>query len=189
LSDLELVALGIVWKRQPCTAYAVAREFVTSPSSHWSGSAGAIYPAVKRLASGGYLRSTEASRGRRARRAYSLTPKGARAVRRWLTPPLPPEATRITYDPIRTRVYFLAILTPAERRAFLDEADTQTRSQLEVIEAEVNRYRHAGDEFSALAMSEALYALRARLDWIRDLLFRSEGDADRHGERDKDRLH
>ncbi len=71
---LELVILGVFHKKTSSTAYAVAKEFTTSPSSHWSGSAGAIYPIVERLSERGYL-------ARRADRMTSIarpTPSRAR---------------------------------------------------------------------------------------------------------------
>jgi DNA-binding PadR family transcriptional regulator len=166
LSDMELVILGVVWKRGPCTGYAVAKEFATSPSSHFSGSAGAVYPAVRRLARERYLEGAAGHQGRRRRRTYTITRRGWDALRRWLAPPVPEDAARITYDPIRTRAYFLAALPPKRRVAFLADAERQLRRQLPVIEAECERYREAGDEFSALAMGGGLYVIRARLKWI-----------------------
>lgn len=168
LSELELVILGVVSKRAPCTSYVVAKDFATSPSSHYSGSAGAVYPAVARLVRRGYLDSTEARHGRR-RRTHRITRKGRDALRRWLQPPLPEDAARITYDPIRTRAYFLGLLPPRRRREFLVDAQRRLKRQIPVIEAECERYRAAGDEFSAMAMSGALFVLRARLAWIAQL--------------------
>ncbi len=49
LSELEAVVLGLVWSDGPCTAYAVRRTVQASLSAQWSGSAGAVYPAVARL--------------------------------------------------------------------------------------------------------------------------------------------
>lgn len=170
LSDLELAILGVVWKRRPCTAYIVAREFVTSPSSHWSGSAGAIYPAMERLRRGGYLSAEAAATGRRKRLDYSLTRKGLTALQKWLTPPLPTNDARLTVDPLRTRSYFLASLPEERRRAFAVDALRQLREQIKVVDADVERYEKAGDPFSALASRGAALAMRARVAWIEELL-------------------
>ncbi len=169
LSELELVILGVVWKRAPCTGYVVAKEFATSPSSHYSGSAGAVYPAVARLVRRSYLQSTQSRQGRRRRRLHRITSKGRAALTEWLNPPLPEDAARITYDPVRTRAYFLGVLSPQHRRAFLADAERQLEQQIPWIEGECKRYRAAGDEFSALAMSGALYVVQARLDWIAEV--------------------
>jgi DNA-binding PadR family transcriptional regulator len=169
LSELELVILGVVWKREPCTSYAVAKEFATSPSSHYSGSAGAVYPAVARLVLRGYIQSIQSRQGRRHRRLHRITSKGRTALSDWLHPPLPEDAARITYDPIRTRVYFLGILSPQRRREFLADAERQLEQQIPWIEGECERYRAAGNEFSALAMRGALHVVQARLDWIAEV--------------------
>ena len=169
LTDLELTVLGIVWKKAPCTAYAIMREFTTSPSSYFRGSAGAIYPLVTRLAERGYLSSAPGARGRRAHVTYSITEKGQTSLRRWLTPPLPDAAAAITFDPLRTRVYFLAALPPRQRLAFVEEALKRLRTQLEVVEAESRRYRDAGDEFSSLAMNGAVHVIEARITWMQKI--------------------
>lgn len=167
MSDLELTILGIVWKKGPCTSYVVAREFVTSPSSHWSGSAGAIYPAVQRLARRRYLKAEKESDRGRTRRLYTITERGLEALRQWLLPPFPDSAAQITFDPIRTRAYFLALLGRDQRKAFLDEAEEKLGAQIPVLRAECERYRRAGDSFSEIAMSGALFEIEGRLEWIR----------------------
>ncbi len=169
LSDLELVALGVVWKRGPCTSYAVMKELAGSPSSHWSGSAGAIYPAVKRLTRQGYLSCAADPVDRRGRRLYRIAPKGTAALKRWLVPPHPQAAALFTYDPIRTQTYFLGVLSSKQRAKFLDACEAALREQVPVVADECERYRRAGDEFSALAVGGARYVIRARLEWIADL--------------------
>lgn len=169
LTDLELTVLGIVRKRAPCTAYAVMREFSSSPSSYYRGSAGAIYPLVRRLEKSGHLEAREGRQGRRPRRTYALAATGLEALRNWLLPPLPDAAAAITFDPIRTRSYFLAVLDPAEQLAFVVDAEKRLEAQLALNEAEVARYRRAGDEFSALAMSGAVRVVQARIAWLADL--------------------
>ena len=169
LSDLEMAILGIVSKRAPCTSYTITREFASSPSSHWRGSAGAVYPAVQRLQR---LRLLKSKRGVRLGRPcihYMLSTKGVATLKQWLLPPLPSAAAAITYDPIRTRTFFLGILSPTEQRAFLDEAERQSLSQLPILEAECERYRASGDWFSEQAQCCALLMMEARLAWIREL--------------------
>lgn len=168
LSDLEMAILGIVRKRSPCTAYAVAREFSASPSSHWRGSVGAVYPAVARLRRLGLLRQERAARLGRACGLLALSPRGLAALRRWLTPPLPAAAAALTFDPLRTRAYFLAVLAPAEQSAFLEAAERELRAQAPLLKAEVARYRRSGDWFSEHAQRGALHVLKGRLAWIRE---------------------
>ncbi|MCP4247832.1 MAG: PadR family transcriptional regulator [bacterium] len=169
LTELEQVVLGIVWKKGPCTAYAVRREFAASPSSHWTGSAGAIYPLVRRLERAGYLQSTAGTQGRRPRRTYTITRRGTTCLRRWIAPPLPEHAAAITYDPLRSRMYFLAALKPADRRRFLADAKQALRRQLRVVEAECDRYQRLGDTYSHLAMTGARHIMLARIAWLTEV--------------------
>ena len=72
LSELEYVVLGVVRQEAPCTPYVIRQVFAHSPSSYWSGSAGAIYPLVRRLERRGLLESTERRRGSRTSRECRL---------------------------------------------------------------------------------------------------------------------
>ena len=47
-TELEAAVLGVVWQDGPCTPYAIRQHFLESPAPRWSGSAGAIYPLVRR---------------------------------------------------------------------------------------------------------------------------------------------
>jgi len=167
LSDLEHTMLGIVFKRGPCTPYIVAREFINSPSSHWRGSAGSVYPAITRLHRLGLLKKTAGkSLGRRCS-LFSLSPKGLKQLQSWLTPPLPESAASITFDPLRTRSFFLTVLSPELQLAFLHDAEKQLQSQIPVLKAECQKYRETGDWYSEQAQVGGLIVAEARLDWVR----------------------
>ena len=90
-------------------------------------------------------------------------------MRRWLAPPLPEGAAAITFDPLRTRTYFLAALEPDQRRAFAACAKDELDKQLAIVEAEVERYRREGDDLSALAMEGAVHVIHARIAWMTKL--------------------
>jgi DNA-binding PadR family transcriptional regulator len=182
LSDLEMAILGVIGKRAPCTAYAVAREFFNSPSSHWRGSAGAVYPAVRRLHRLGLVGQRRATRLGRPCQLLALTGRGRDGLREWLAPPLPASAAAHTLDPIRTRTYFLKALPPAKQLAFLVDAEEQLRAQFPALEAEVERYRLSGDWFSEQAQRGCLHTLRGRLAWLeefRQAWLRRRSDASR----------
>jgi DNA-binding PadR family transcriptional regulator len=168
-SELELVVLGIVWKRGPCTPYAVRKEFASSPTPHFRGHVGSIYPLMRRLEGRRLLRSRAAHQGQRASRRYEVTDAGLAALRRWLSPPLEETATATTYDPLRARVYFLAALPPGRRQALLLDAETKLREQIPVLVADDQRYRKSGDLFSQLASRGMMHALRARIAWIGEM--------------------
>jgi len=166
LSDLEHTVLGIVWRDGPCTRYAVRNQFQRSPSSHWSGSAGSIYPLVERLQRKKLLRSSAQRQGRRPSRAFSVTEEGRRTLVEWLRPPLPEEAVAVHFDAIRTRTFFLAALTSKQRERFLDDAAEKLTEGVETARRYADQVRDSDDELGWLAARGGLLMTRARLAWI-----------------------
>lgn len=126
LTDLEGAALAEIGRRGAATSYVVAQAFADSPSEYWSGSAGSFYPAIKRLADRGYLIAREASTGRRPRLDYSLTDLGRAAMEDWLLDPV--RATGMGFDPLRTRLVYLELVSVKQRRKFLAEVNDQARA-------------------------------------------------------------
>jgi len=159
LSELEGCVLGYLWKRGACTPYAVRRMFLDSPSSHWSGSAGAVYPVLERLERLGLVAATHAPRGERQAWTYALTAAGRRRFRVWLEPPFAAELVSVPPDPLRTRLSFLGVLGPLQRRRFLARAVAALRHEFEILDQHVEE---DADERNAHAA--ALHAVQARLE-------------------------
>lgn len=164
LSELEGCVLGHLWKHGPCTAYAVRRQFLDSPSSHWSGSAGAIYPLLARLEERGLVTSKRLPRGGRRGWTYALAPAGRTQFLRWLAPPVTADMVSLSVDPLRTRVYFLGALPARRREVFLTESIGKLRAHLADL-ASVSRE----DEFDRLAVEGATRMMKARLAWMEEL--------------------
>jgi DNA-binding PadR family transcriptional regulator len=117
LTDLEGATLAAIAHHGKATAYAVAQDFAQSPSEFWSGSAGAVYPLVKRLATRGLITGNAAADGKRARIDYLLTAAGTAALENWLLDAK--RASGMGFDPLRTRLVYLHLVKPEQRRAFL----------------------------------------------------------------------
>ena len=164
LSELEGCVLGHLWKHGPTTAYAVRKEFLNSPSSHWSGSAGAIYPLLERLEKRRLVASREGARGDRAHWTYELTEPCRKALLGWLAPSVASDIVSIAPDPLRTRMYFLGALTARRRAAFLTNARAQLVEHIKAIEAVP-----ATDPYDLLAIRGAVRATRARIAWLNDV--------------------
>ena len=164
LSELEGCVLGHLWKHGPTTAYAVRKELLQSPSWHWSGSAGAIYPLLERMERHELVVSRHGARGDRTHRSYALTDAGRNALLAWLAPTLASDIISIAPDPLRTRMYFLGALPPRRRAAFLAEARTKLLQHIKDIRAMPH-----SDEYDDLAIRGALRAARARIAWLKDV--------------------
>jgi len=164
LSELEGCVLGYLWKYGASTAYAVRKELLDSPSSHWSGSAGAIYPLLERLERRGVVASSKGARGDRQHWTYDLTDDGREALMAWLAPPLAYDIISVAPDPLRTRMYFLGALSAARRAAFLAQARDKLAAYIKELQA-----ISQDDEFDRLATRGAIRATRARIAWLDDV--------------------
>jgi DNA-binding PadR family transcriptional regulator len=169
LSRMELTVLGLVSRGEPCTAYWIRRQFQGSPSSHFSGSAGAVYPAVRRLEQQRLLRAAAQSKSGRKARGYALTGSGKKALQKWLLPPLPAEDVACLVDPVRTRVYYLEALSPGDRMRFVEDALAQTRAYAAVVKADCDARKLAGETLQHLGARGVLHEVRARIRWLEEL--------------------
>ena len=164
LSELEGCVLGFLWKHGALTAYAVRKELLDSPSSHWSGSAGAIYPLLERLERRAVVASSKGARGDREHWTYELTDAGREAFMAWLAPPLAYDIISVAPDPLRTRMYFLGALSGPRRTAFLTQAREKLAAYIKDLEASPQ-----DDEFDRLATKGAIRATKARIAWLDDV--------------------
>jgi DNA-binding PadR family transcriptional regulator len=168
LTELEGCVLGLVWAKKNCTAYAIRKEFLDSPSPHWSGSAGSIYPLLERLEKWKLIRATAHADGRRNSKRYDLTPAGRRRLCAWMGPPLSNETVGVPADPLRTRMGFLGALPKAQQEVFLAEAEQGLHEQIRLVEEDCARHLPK-DRVNYLIGRGALAALKARLEWIQVL--------------------
>jgi len=168
LSELEGAVLGLLHREGPLTAYSVRREFAASPTDHFSGSAGAIYPLMRRLEREGLIARSRTDEGLKGGTAFVPTPSGRAALRRWLLPADPAPMAGVTFDPLRTRVLSLGLLGPAERARFLESAERELVAHLR---AQARRVAERGevDPWVRAAERGVRETLGARLRWIRSL--------------------
>ena len=165
-TELESCVLGVVWLHQPCSAYVVRRDFANSMSSYWTGSAGAIYPAVARLERLGLIESVEHPWGRRTRKEYTLTRSGKRSLRSWIEPPLDGWTSAPAFDPVRTRATFITLLSPEARRKFVESAIANLTVRIAEMKTAAPEMKlgEVGDYFGFVG---AIYELEGRLRWLR----------------------
>ncbi len=168
-SELEAVVLGLIWTEGPCTAYAVRRIVKDSLSTQWSGSAGAVYPAVARLEERGLIRSRAQATGKRQSLALEPTAKGKRALASWLGPPVDAGALGIPADPLRVRLRFLELLAPERQAEFLSQAITAIKADTSRIKLDLRKRARDESPFEKAMARGALHATRARLRMLAEL--------------------
>jgi DNA-binding PadR family transcriptional regulator len=143
--------------------------FQRSPSPHWTGSAGAIYPMIRNLKSAGLISFERQRVGKRLGRRYSITPAGSRALEKWLQCAITEKTIGVPLDALRTRIRFFAVLPRSARMKLIDKVEEQLAKHIATIRAECRQRRISGDTFSYLAMRGALLTLQARQVWLREV--------------------
>ena len=164
-SDLERVVLGVIWRDGPCTAYRVRQEFVESPTSHWSGSQGSIYPLLRKLESRGLVSSRRDLDDQRNTKQLNITPAGKKQLQAWFDPVQSPDSFLLEYDAIRTRMFFVQVLTPARRERYFDQLEQRLRDQQKQFAREI---RGCTDDqlLHRIAWEGLLASNKAKLGWL-----------------------
>lgn len=128
LKDLEAYILGVIGQYQPCTPYRAMKFFLESPSVYYSGSAGAIYPAIKRLEKMGLLKSIASGTEGKKSRLYSLTAKGKKMFTAWFeNPELIADGG---FDPLRGRISLITGFKEKNRPRQIENLSNAARARL-----------------------------------------------------------
>lgn len=166
LTELESCVLAVVWRRAPCSAYAVRKVFAESITPDWSSSSGSIYPVLKRLRDLGLVSSAAEAWGKSGKAVYATTPAGDLALRQWLLSR--DDALAAPADPVRTRMSFFDALPSADQDAFLSEAERQTADALRTARSSAAAAEALGEP-DYRAHTGLVYALLARRAWLRSI--------------------
>lgn len=166
MTELDFTILAIIARDGPLSAYDVRKVFARSLTATWSSSTGSIYPSIRRLEKARRV-SSSSPKGARGRKTLRVTAAGRAALHRWLDD-ITPEIAGPTPHPLRTRIYFLGILTSAERSTIIRKAIESTRGAAHKAERRrAARVSADRDEVvQHLASEGVLYELRARLEWL-----------------------
>ena len=158
LTELEGAVLTEVAQRGNRTAFKVRRAFQRSPSAHWTGSAGAVYPAIRRLVAAGILLS-ETVPGARGTRLLSLSARGEAMFDAWACDP--EAACGLGFDPFRLRAGLWRLLPPARQRAQVRTLRARIESTLPAL-----RERAEGDAVDRTQTGLAIEMQLLRLRWL-----------------------
>ena len=136
-----------------------------------------MYPLIRRLRDRGLLAEEKTKTDGRGTKRYSVTSKGRKKVRNWITGLDDPTMVGI-YDPIRSRLTNISLLPKAARIPCLENMIELLECQKEVIE------RYEEQEFVG---DQRLYEItrvairkenELRLVWLRDALNALKEDQD-----------
>ncbi len=156
--------MGCIAGQEPCTAYRVHRDFSDSSSLFYSGSAGAIYPAIKRLEARGFIRARSVGTKRRPAKGYVLTKAGREAFQAWYFDPI--LAADGGLDPLRLRFSTLNSQKPEKRSLFNDDMIKATAARLERMTEVICKFSTSSPDYFASRMEKA--TVEAKLKLLRD---------------------
>jgi DNA-binding PadR family transcriptional regulator len=89
LTTTSYAILGLLGLR-PWSAYELTKQVKRSLHFCWPRAETRLYQEPKNLVEHGLAKATVATQGRRSRTVYSITPRGRKALRRWLEKPSAP---------------------------------------------------------------------------------------------------
>lgn len=163
LTELEGAILSEIQHRGADTAFKIRRAFQNSPSIEWSGSAGAVYPAIRRLTAHGLIAAATAVSGRRTS-ILTLTESGGVRLNEWTCDVN--RAAGLGLDPFRLRSGLWDHLPAHQRRAGLKALASKIERQIE----ELAEYRAALDTVEQRRVDLSIALQRSRLAWLADEL-------------------
>lgn len=162
LSELEGAILSEVCSRGPQTAFKVRRSFAISPALEWRGSAGAVYPAIRRLEKAKLL-GGKAQRDGRGTRLLSITAKGRAALTAWACDET--RAISVGIDPFRLRAGIWQSFPVARQREVLARLRAAIVEDLRALRSYV---RH-DDAVEKASLALAIKLQESRLQWLEGL--------------------
>ncbi len=179
MTTLERALLGLL-AMQPGSGYDLVRTFETTSMGHFSGSPGAIYPALERLATRGYLTSRFDPKSTRPRKIFTLTAAGHDALEAWLKEPITARQVRDELDVLLLRFSVSEThLGPRESIAMLSDLRDAVTKRLQFVTKELRTLRPDPFLNPLLALEHGRSTLRATLRWIDRSIERLEAGASR----------
>lgn len=161
LTEIEGAILSEVEHRGNATAFKVRRAFQMSPSIEWSGSAGSVYPAVKRLTERGLL-VAKATGDARSTKSLAVSAVGKQALHAWAV--AIDRSTSVGIDPFRLRAGIWLTFDDPERAETFNRMSAALRENIEQLEQELD----AVDPVEAARLRLNIRLHKDRLAWLEE---------------------
>lgn len=159
LTELEGAILSEIHHRERKTAFQVRKAFQVSPSLEWSGSAGAVYPAISKMVAAGLVKSDSTS-SKLKTRLLTLTADGETRLNDWICDP--ERAASVGLDPFRLRTGMWDALAPATRRRAFEALRQRIWSQIETLATQLPDL----DAVEGQRIELAIVLQESRLSWL-----------------------
>ncbi len=171
ISTLGYALLGLV-HHQPRAGYALHKVFTTTPMGHYSGSPGAIYPALRVLERAGIILGKVQRGGTlRPKRVFSATRKGLVALKRWLLHPVSRADVIWRLDELMLRFAFMdQMVSRPETLRFLESFRDEVESYIASLKAHRTATASTMSLHGRLAFKNGIDGYQAQARWARHAL-------------------
>ncbi len=183
--SVDFIILGLL--NEPSTGYQIKRDFDEIFNNFWAAEQSQIYRTLKSLESQGLLRSREATSTRGpARRLYTRTGAGRKALLRWLACDAEIGDLRIPY---LAQLFFMDRIDDLEQtERVLTKVRDHFASRLEAFRSLENAWQaddahfpdfeSSGDFHAHLVMRHGISRAEATLAWAQTALARTRARRD-----------
>jgi|SRR5579862_4576022 len=170
---LGYALLGLL-EQNPCSGYDLRKVFALTPMMAFSDSPGAIYPALRRLEHGGWIRGWVENRaGLRRRKVFRPTPAGTEALKSWLGRPISRDDVIRGLDGLMLRFAFLDLVLGKESAVqFLKQLNKELRSHVPTLREFLRTRANDMPLSGRLALESGILGYEAQLEWTNQALAR-----------------
>lgn len=162
--------LGLI-RQQPQSGYDLRKLFATTPLGSYSDSPGAIYPALRRLESQGFIQGHEEHSGKRARCVFRITAPGLAQLEAWLTRPVARLDVVRRMDELLARFSFMdGVLGKEGALRFLRDLERELAAYTAELEVFLSREGPDMPISGRLALDSGVHSHQALLRWSRTAL-------------------
>lgn len=165
-SELEYLILAMV-SEGINSGYAMRKQMTRMRGARWSAESGSVYRVLRRLLADGLVaEARKVGVPNRERTEYDLSPSGAALLDSWLL--FPPDRLEFAFmvDPLRTRMYFLGRLKPADQLRVVKTWAHENKLFLEELQRELDA-NEGEHPMRDLARLNLFYLVQARQDWLK----------------------
>jgi DNA-binding PadR family transcriptional regulator len=166
------VLLGLL-TIQSMSGYDLGQTIRSSVGHFWNESYGQIYPNLKKLAAGGFVKSkSERKKGKPERHIYSITNKGRERLTKWLALPPQPEIPR---NELLLKLFFGVQTSPEVLIGYMERMLNNERAVLREftrIEQEVlaQNQQYPDAPYWKIAARFGQFELDAHVRWAEETL-------------------
>jgi DNA-binding PadR family transcriptional regulator len=124
---------------------------------------------LTRLEDEGQVVTTSDEADGRGRKLLHITRQGRASLKKWLLAAVDPELISSVTDPIRSRTFFLDVLSVVQQTAYVDELTAEVQRYLGKTKDHLANLSEVDDPYAYLGALGAVKITEARLEWLRDV--------------------